>query len=208
VGRGGLEAQAWSHVRTRSRLRGLVTAGALSGLLLASAGTRADSASVPLGLQVELFTKVAEYDKTLPGRSEGIVRTLVVTRSRVPESASAAARVLKALSNIERVSGLPHEDSAVEFMDVSSLAGLCKARSVSILYLTPGLTDIDQPLSEALVGTAVLTVSASAEGVSKGIVLGFDLVGGKPKLIVNLRATRDQGVRLSADVLKIATVIE
>jgi hypothetical protein len=180
----------------------------LLGALALPVATSADSASVPLGLQVDLFAKVADYDKTLPGRAEGVVRVVVVTRGGVPESASAAARVLNALSNVARISGLPHEDSSVEFAGAASLAALCKSRSISILYMTPGLTDVDEAVAKELLGIPVLTVSSTAEGVPKGIVLGFDLVGAKPKLLVNLTACRNQRVELSSDVLKIATVIE
>jgi hypothetical protein len=169
--------------------------------------TSADSASVPIGLQVDLFAKVADYDKTLPGRAEGVVRVLVVTRGGVAESAAAAARVVNGLSNLSRISGLPHEDSAVEFTNAPALAALCRERTVGILYLTPGLADVDDAVATALTGVPVLTVSASAEGVSRGIVLGFDLVGSKPKLLVNLASCRNQNVVLSSDVLKIATVI-
>jgi hypothetical protein len=150
---------------------------------------------------------VADYDKTLPGRGEGLVRVLVVTRDGVAESAAAGARVLNGLSNVSRISGLPHEDSAVQFTDAPALAALCKERSVGILYMTPGLTDVDAAVAAALTGVPVLTVSASAEGVSRGIVLGFDLVGARPKLLVNLASCRNQDVVLSSDVLKVATVI-
>jgi hypothetical protein len=40
------------------------------------------------------------------------------------------------------------------------------------------------------------------------VVLGFDLVGGKPKLVVHLRRAREQAVELSSQVLKLAKVIE
>jgi hypothetical protein len=169
---------------------------------------RADSATVPLGLQVELIAKVADYDRTLPGRGEGMIRVLVVTRAGVAESASAGARVLNALSALATISGLPHQDSSVEFTDVSSLIALCRVRGVSILYMTPGLVDVDENISKELVNIPVLSVSASAEGTAKGMVLGFDLAGGKPKLVVNLPASKRQGVRLSVEVLRIATVIE
>jgi hypothetical protein len=174
----------------------------------AALDARADSATVPLGLQVELFAKVADYDKTLLGRSEGMVRILVVTRAGVAESASAGARVLNALSAIATISGLPHQDTSVEFTDAPSLIALCKARGVSILYMTPGLVDVDENVSKELANIPVLSVSATAEGTAKGMVLGFDLAGGKPKLVVNLPASKRQGVRLSVEVLRIATVIE
>jgi hypothetical protein len=189
-------------------LRSAIARAIVLGSLALPMETRADSASVPLGLQVDLFAKVADYDKTLPGRTDGVVRVVVVTRAGVPESAAAGARILKALSNVSRISGLRHDDSEVEFADASSLAALCKARAVSILYMTPGLADVDAAVGRALSGVPVLTVSASAEGVPRGIILGFDLVGAKPKLLVNLTACRNQRVELSSDVLKIATVIE
>jgi hypothetical protein len=189
-------------------VRSLLVAGGILSPLAVSSDARADSASVPLGLQVELFSKVADYDKTLPGRAEGVVRVLVVTRRGLPESASAAARVLNALSNTPRIAGLIHEDSSFEFTDAAELSAICRTRSIGILYMTPGLADVDDVVAKALVGVPVLSVSASAEGVPNGIVLGFDLVGGKPKLLVNLSSCRNQGVRLSADVLKIATVIQ
>jgi uncharacterized protein DUF4154 len=195
-------------VRWGVALRSVAAGAILVGSLALSTATRADSASVPVGLQVELFAKVADYDKTLPGRAEGVVRVVVVTRGGVPESTSAAARVLNALSNMSRISGLPHEDSSVQFTDAASLATLCRDRTVGILYMTPGLTDVDDAVARALAGVPVLTVSATADGVPKGIVLGFDLVGAKPKLLVNLTSCRNQNVRLSSDVLKISTVIE
>jgi len=190
-------------------MRAAVAALALGLAVTATgAGARADSTIVPLGLQVQLVSKVADYDKTLPGRESGVVRVLVVERAAAPESASAAAHALNALSNIDRIAGLPHEDALVEFSDAAALASVCRARGASILFVTPGLADAYESIAAALVGVPVLSVSATVSGVAKGIVLGFDLVGGKPKLFVSLSATRKQGVRLSPDVLKIATVIE
>ncbi len=187
--------------------RGLaISTAAFVASLSLTTGTLADSASVPLGLQVDLIAKITDYDRNLPGRSEGVVRVAVVTRREVVESASAAARAMNALSNVATISGLPHEDSLVEFTDGASLATLCKSRSISVLYVMPGLADVAASLSEALAGIPVLVVSATAEGVSKGMDLGFDLIGGKPKILVNPRALQRQGIRLSSDLLTIAKV--
>lgn len=168
----------------------------------------ADSVAVPLGLQVSLFTKVTDYDRTLPGRALGVVRVVVLTRAGSSESAAATNQVLDALAGIPRISGFPHEDLSVQFTDAASIAELCRTRAISIVYLTPGLGDVAGALSKALTGIPVMTVSASAEGVRNGAVLGFDLISSRPKLMVNLPACRNQGVRLSSDVLKMAMVIE
>src|SRR5438874_366246 len=54
---------------------------------------------------------------------------------------------------------------------------------------------------------ALLTASAVASQVTLGIVLGFDLVSGKPKLLVHLGQARRQHVDLSAEVLKLMRVV-
>src|SRR5690242_5126049 len=134
--------------------RRLLRAGFLLGWLgwLVPTAAVADSAVVPLRLQVELFTKVADYDRTLPGRSIGVVRVVVLTRAGSPESAAAAGQVLDALAGIPRIAGLPHEDSRVEFKDPASIAELCRSRSISIVYLTPGLADVAGVIGKALTG--------------------------------------------------------
>jgi len=175
---------------------------------LTPATAHAESVSVPFGLQVALFTKVADYDRTLPGLTAGVVRVIVLTRHGSPESSAAAGQVVDALAGIPRIGGLPHEDTLVAFTDAGALAALCRARSISIVYLTPGLADVAEAVSKALTGVPVLTVSASGEGARNGAVLGFELIASKPKLLVHLPSSRNQGVRLSSDVLKIATVIE
>lgn len=194
--------------RVRACLRRVAATTALFVCTAMSWTTLADTATVPPGLQVELFAKVADYDKSLPGRSSGVVRVVVVSRHGVAESESAAARVLRALSEMKSISGLPHEDTAMDYADAASLAALCQSRGVSILYMSPGLQDVEDSVSNALTGIPVLSVSATPDGVAKGMVLGFDLVGGKPKLVISRSAMKRQGVRLSPELLNIATVIE
>jgi hypothetical protein len=59
---------------------------------------------------------------------------------------------------------------------------------------------------EALSGVDVLSVSPVPEYVEQGIVLGFDVVSGKPRLLVNLGQARLQHVALRAEVLKLMKV--
>jgi hypothetical protein len=76
------------------------------------------------------------------------------------------------------------------------------------VYVTPGLADDVDAIAEGLTGVDVLTVSAVALHVAKGIVLGFELVSGKVKLDVNLAQARRQSVAFSAELLQFARVVE
>ena len=53
-----------------------------------------------------------------------------------------------------------------------------------------------------------MSVASVPDYVQGGIVLGFDVVSGRPKLLFNLTQARLQNVDLRAAVLKLMTVIE
>ena len=168
----------------------------------------AQSVGVPIGLQVELLSRVAAYDRSLPERANGRVRVVILTKAGSAESASAAARLKSAFSSLPPIVGLPHEELVADFTNAPAVAEMCRAQRVSVLYVTEGLGDEIEAIRRALEGVSVLTVSTVPEYVSRGIVLGFDVVSGKPKLLVHLTQSRKQKVALSADVLKIMTVIQ
>jgi hypothetical protein len=54
----------------------------------------------------------------------------------------------------------------------------------------------------------VLSLGALARYAEHGTVIAFDLIGGKPKLLVNLVRAKEQRVELSSSVLKLMRVIE
>ena len=53
-----------------------------------------------------------------------------------------------------------------------------------------------------------MSAGALTRFIDDGVVLGFELVSGKPKLLVHLKRAHDQSVELSSQVLKIVRVIE
>lgn len=169
----------------------------------------AEDASVPVGLQMELFAKIAAYDKNLPARAGDKLVIVLLVKSGSDESTKAAKAADKALADIGTIAGLSHEQSTVAFSDAAALAKLCKTKHVGAVYVAPGFADSDvEAMAKGLDGADVLTVSGVASFVSKGVVVGFDLVSGKPKLLVNLNQAKKQKVELSAEVLKLMKVVE
>ncbi len=170
---------------------------------------RADEAAVPVSLQVELLLKVAAYDKNLTARAGGRVRLLVLVKHEDADSARSAAQALKALSKTDKVIGLPLESSVMLYGDAAALAKHARESSVSIVYVMPGFTQEEmEALAGALSGISVLSVGALAKYTARGTVIGFDLAGGKPKLLVHLGQAKKQNVELSSSVLKLMRVVE
>lgn len=190
--------------RTLSRRFALVLA-----LLLAVGRVTAEEVSVPVSLQVDLLLKVASYDKNLKRRAGERVLVLVLVNPREADSVRVAAQALAALSEAEDVIGLPVAALSVEYTDPSSLGRVADENHVAVLYVAPGFSAAElDDIARALDGRSVLSAGALAKYTERGTVLGFDLVGGKPKLLVHLERARRQKVELSSAVLKLMRVIE
>jgi len=94
----------------------------------------------------------------------------------------------------------------VSFESAALLGKRCRTDSVDIVYLTPGLEDDVPEIRKALTGVDTLSVSAVPSSVPAGIVLGFELLSGKPKIWLNLAQAKAQNVNFKADVLKLMKV--
>jgi hypothetical protein len=169
----------------------------------------AEDASVPVSLQMDLLLKVASYDKNLKERAHDRVRVAVLIRQGDADSGRSAAQALKALAETDDVDGLPLERISMTYTDGPTLTRLTHDGNVSVLYVTPGFSEGEiDAMGRALDGVSVLSAGALAKYTLRGVVLGFDLAGGKPKLLVNLDRAKRQSVELSSSVLKLMRVVE
>jgi hypothetical protein len=73
--------------------------------------------------------------------------------------------------------------------------------------MMPGLDAELTAIASALQGVPILTVGADADDVPGGLALGFALVEGKPKIVINLDVARAQQVDFSASLLKLSDVV-
>lgn len=161
---------------------------------------------MPADLQAELLAKLAAYDRNLTARAKDGARVLLVVKPGDARSRLAAASMKNALSRVERIGGLPHQETVVQYDSASALAKLCRSERVAVIYVTPGFDGDIDALQGALAGVDVLSVSAVPEYVPRGIVLGFELVSGKPRISLNLEQAKLQNVNFKADVINLMKV--
>lgn len=190
----------------RSALRAAL--GALVGFVVPRVVRADEDVAVPVPLQMELLVKVAAYDRNLPTRAAGVVRLVILVKKDDPQSKHVAELALRALEG-KNVLNLPTEVTQYAWVDGPGLATRIRDGRVSMLYAAPGFGARELlSIARALSGLSVLSSGALAHFVETGVAICFDLVGGKPKLLVNLRRAREQGVDLSSQVLKLAKVVE
>lgn len=175
--------------------------------LALAATARAEDVPVPVNLQADLLFMIAAHDQNLAARAGSAVRTLVLVKPG-DEAARAAAQFQAAASSGKpRIAGLPHVEEVLPYATPAGVAEACKAKGAAILYLAPGFTAAEAAaIGQALEGVSVLTASASPALVKKGVVLGFDLVGGRAKLLADLAQAARQHVAFRAEVLGLMAV--
>jgi hypothetical protein len=176
--------------------------------LLTAIRAKAEDITVPIGLQLELLGKITPYDRNFMARSAGRARLLILASAGDLYSLRSAERISAALANLPQLGGLPHQHVTLPFSGTQNLVQECRARAIGIVYVTVGLEQHLPDIVSALSGLDLISVSVSPRDVSAGIVLGFDLVSGKPKILIHIKQARRQNVAFESRVLKLARVYE
>jgi hypothetical protein len=177
-------------------------------LVLRSNPSWSEKLEVPAQVQAQLIGKLAPYDRNFVERAGQKVVVAIVTRSANIDSARAGSQMQGALRELGPVAGLPHEEVVVTWSGGKNLRDLCIERKVAIVYFTPGLGEDIAATVEALAGMNILTIAGAVGYVGMGVMLGFELVSGQTKLVLNLPQAKRQGVSFRADVLRLMRIIQ
>jgi len=182
---------------------------ALTLALLASAPALAgdEQVQVPIPLQASLLAKVAIYDQNFAARSGDTVNVLVVYKKGDGKSQRLAQQMRDALHELKIAADRPQKVEVEALLSPAMLASRCRDGRVAIVYLAPGFSATEvHEIAAALAGNDVLSASAVAADVAEGVVLGFEQISGKPKIVVNLKQAKSQNVLLSSSLLALAKV--
>jgi hypothetical protein len=202
---------AWDRARAETRAltrRQWLTLGLGVSALVFAGTARGDEPRVPARLQAELLAKVAAYDTRFGARTRGQALVLIVQVTGHADSERFAASIRAELGMQARIGGVLHVEQIIQFASAAELASLCRERLPAIVYLSPGLSSAAPAIAAALAGLDLLSVSPVPEDITSGIVLGFEVISGKPKLLVNLPNARRQNVAFKPELLRLARVIQ
>ncbi len=179
----------------------------LVGLAVATSSA-AEEVAVPVPLQAELIVKVAEYDRNFGVRAGERAQVLLVAKPGNADSLRVATQMEASLSRSPLLVGVPHDESVVSYPGAAELAKICRARHAVIVYFGPGFVSDIEDIRRELSNVDILSVSGVADYVEAGIVLGFDVISGRPKLLVHLTQAKKQNVAFRAEALKLMKVFE
>lgn len=174
--------------------------------LLATVPAR-DEAVVPAVLQAELLARMLRYDRAFQVDAGARVSVLVVHRTSA-QSESVGRQLAAALGTVDTVGGIAHQEVLVPFSTVDALVKTVETTGSRVVVFAPGFAADARAIVDALDGRKLMTVSSTPRGVEEGLVLGFDLVDGKPRMLFNLTSSRRQKADFRAEVIKLMTVVQ
>jgi hypothetical protein len=180
----------------------------LAGVSTGARRAAADEPRVPPRLQAELLAKVAAYDGHFAARAAGRALVLILVDPGDPDSERFGAQIRAELGKQPLIGGVEHMEEIVRYSSPEELTRVCREHKPAIIYVAPGLTSGVTAMAVALRGIDVLTVAAVSNDVLHGIVLGFEVISGKPKLLIHLTRARHQNVAFKPELLRLARVIE
>jgi hypothetical protein len=179
---------------------------ALALCLLYGGVAFADTVPVPAQVQATLAAKLLAYDRGLPTRANGAVRILVLIDPSEGQSQKIANEFASAMKARGTISNLPVEVVTAKFEGAAAVAERVKRDKSAAVYLSSGLARSAESIATALKGVDVMTIAAEPSAVIRGIAVGFDLLSGQPKILVNLSQAKTQNVQLPASVLSLALI--
>ena len=166
-------------------------------------------ALVPADKQAVILTRALAYDKDLRARAGGSLVIAVLYRPGAAEGDSVAADVFRAFKALEgvKVQDLPISVVKLPYTGKDALKSAITAQGIDALYCCPGLEPDLSALREVSHQQHVLTLAAKEAFVQAGLSLGVFPKDGKPTIVINLAASRDEGASLASELLRLATVL-
>ena len=204
-----------------SRLRGanaprrlrFRTAGRACGICLLSAilspiATPAES-SLPVKHQFPLIVKIMTYEKTLMTRAVGIINLGVVYRLGDPESEACMQDLLE---TAREFGDLRIRNRALVLhplpipRDQPARTAIAGAR-LDALYVTPGFGDsIDEIVAGAREAKS-LSITGTESFVERGISVGIVAREGRPRILIHMQGSREEGLQWDPGFLSLCTLL-
>ena len=147
---------------------------------------------VPVALQTKLALKILTFDKNFSRYQDPI---------KIGVTSDELFNGFKSLEGTIKVKG--------RYFTVVKIDSPSKIGGISVLYVGNNWKSNYKKVSSAVKGKNILVFAEDEECVKKGVAgVGFKVVGGKPKILINIDAAKSQGTEFPATLLKIAFIVK
>lgn len=156
-----------------------------------------------MDVQVPLFLKVMTFDRRRNQSPDAEVVVGITFQSGYRNSLLARDEVLRALRSPA------HRNVRVVLIDLDRdrLEHVLQVHEIAMLYVSPLRAISAGAVAIVAAAAHVMSVTGVSHYVGLGIVVGVRLQGDRPRLMVNLAASRQCGADFTSELLKLAEVL-
>ncbi|RMF55088.1 MAG: YfiR family protein [Calditrichaeota bacterium] len=177
--------------------------------LLWSSISFAQEMEVPVSVQYPLFLKILTFDRNLIERTESYLTIGVVYQGKFNLSRKVKEQWVKEMhhSPIKKIQNLEIHQIEID-LDERSLSKTLQNEKINVLYITPLRGISLQSIVDVADSLDICTLSGVPRYVEAGVAVGIGLKIQKPLILINLKASKAQGMDLSSQLLKLARIIK
>jgi len=174
-------------------------------LVAAFLTVQSEAPQVPLDVQLPAFLKALSFDRNLTV-SDGQLTIGVVFDPADERSLSAKDRLLEIQRELTRlrVKGQRVHLVAVPYDSDASIT----AAGVKVLLVAPLSASSLERLARLSASSDFLTLATDVAGVDRGLAMGMEMEGGRPRFVVNLGAAVEAGASFESSFLTLCRIVE
>lgn len=183
----------------------------LAAVLVAIQPWSARAADLPPEKQVLLLVRALSFDRALPSRVGDIAVVAIAFKPGHAASEDARRSFLAAMAKLPAtttLAGKPVKAVALPFLDAATFNSRLRESNAVALYVTPGLSEAAADLSSAARTARLLSFTSTEALVNAGLSIGLLMEGQKPRLLVNVNASKAEGAELDSALLRVAEVVK
>ncbi|MGH9321643.1 MAG: YfiR family protein [Vicinamibacteria bacterium] len=163
------------------------------------------TAAVPLDVQLPAFLKALSFERNLP-LADGNLRIAVVFDPADFDSLSAKDQLIAIHRELTRLRVKGQTVVLVPIPYESETALLSSGARVILVASLP-LHAVESLARQSAVSD-LLTFSTEAGDVERGLAVGMEMVGGRPRFIVNRKAAAEAGASFESGFLDLCRIVE
>jgi hypothetical protein len=168
-----------------------------------------EEAGLSVEVQYPLILKILQFDRNLTSRAgtEIVIATIYQGRHRASVRARDDVHRVAGAASAQRVADLPVRVVDIDIEQVD-LEEALKSMSVDVAYVMPLRAVNISTITEVTRELQVATVTGIEDYVHDGVSVGLGVWQEKPRVLVNLDASRAEGVDFSSRLLSLAQLVK
>jgi hypothetical protein len=165
---------------------------------------------VPVAQQFSIFMKILECNRGFETHDDSVLTFGIIYQSGNKQSLNTRDELMEIISKSPRIiiNKIPVKFMAIDLSHATDLAGTITGSKIDIVYITPLRACNIEDLAALFAAHRVLSFTGLPSYLESGLAVSIANRGGKPQIVINLPASKSEGVSFSSQVLKLARVIE